>query len=64
MVHANSCLPWGLFPKAFSITIFKTTRPFQEKEKKRICLTFQETPGGGMQKIKCAGPYPAVTPGR
>lgn len=54
-----------LVPEAFPITIFETTRPFQEKGKKKCsCLTFQETPEGGMQKIKCAGPHPAGTPGR
>lgn len=53
-----------LAPEGFSITISETTHPFQEKEKKRSSLTFQETPEAGTQKIKCAGPHPAAAAGR
>lgn len=61
----TSCLPSGLFLKLSPSPSLKPPVLFRKKEKKKCsCLTFQETPEGGMQKIKCAGPHPAGTPGR
>lgn len=36
--------PFRLLPDVSPIDISEATRPFQEKEKKRSSLTFQETP--------------------